>query len=102
MRISDWSSDVCSSDLREAACAVITQELHHILNRDLTFRILEHGRIFREYLLLPLLEALLCLCRVNFLRFRRLSGFLRLALKGLQFTLRRLLDFLDALGEVSL
>src|SRR3546814_1288705 len=74
MRISDWSSDVCSSDLR----------------------------IFRQYLLLALLERLLCLRWINLLCLRVLHRLLSARFQAFQFFLGGLLDFLDAPGNVSL
>src|SRR3546814_6355783 len=51
MRISDWSSDVCSSDL-----TLIADELHHILDHHSLRKLLELRRVFLLNLLLGLLQ----------------------------------------------
>src|SRR3546814_6205790 len=114
MRISDWSSDVCSSDLVGQNCAaalefecevaalVIAQKLHHVPNRDLALCFLQHRRIFRQYLLLALLERLLCLRWINLLCLRVLHRLLSARFQAFQFFLGGLLVFLDAPGNVSL
>src|SRR3546814_7818193 len=60
----------------EVAALVIAQKLHHVLNRDLALCFLQHRRIFRQYLLLALLERLLCLRWINLLCLRVLHRLL--------------------------
>src|SRR3546814_15318991 len=45
MRISDWSSDVCSSDLREAGSALITFQLGNVdaVRRKAAHRLVKRG-----------------------------------------------------------
>src|SRR3546814_15355132 len=50
MRISDWSSDVCSSDLRKAAWADVARRIAHEIKNPLTPIQLSAERLKRKYL----------------------------------------------------
>src|SRR3546814_1513135 len=60
MRISDWSSDVCSSDLRMTGSSIFSRCVRNIGKADLTLAREERGAAIVEMaLVLPLLLALL-------------------------------------------